>query len=450
MNIQSDSKKIKKGDTFIALRGIENDGHDYIEEAIKNGATTIIAEEGLYNVNTIIVEDTRKYLIEYLDNKYKEELKDLKLIGITGTNGKTTTCFLLHQVLSDLNSPCAYIGTLGFYMDKKVKDLNNTTPDLIDIYEMLIECKRNGYKFVAMEVSSHALDLNRIGNLKFDYAIFTNLTQDHLDYHKTLDNYIKAKRKLFEKINENGKTLVNYDDEHKDNFIMDNTILYGFKGGNYKVEDFNIKDNETYFVIKKDNELMEFNTQLLGKHNIYNILVTIIILDNLGYDYNTIKKQISNVYSPNGRMETIKYNDNTIIIDYAHTPDAVSKIISTVKEFNKGNIITIIGCGGNRDKTKRPIMGTISTDLSNHVIFTSDNPRYENELDIINDIIKDLKNQNYEIEKDRKEAIKKGIQMLKKNDILLILGKGHENYQIINGEKFHFDDKEEVIKLIRR
>ena len=231
---------------------------------------------------------------------------------------------------------------------------------------------------------------------------------------------------------------------------MDNTILYGFKGGNYKVEDFNIKDNETYFVIKKDNELMEFNTQLLGKHNIYNILVTIIILDNLGYDYNTIKKQISNVYSPNGRMETIKYNDNTIIIDYAHTPDAVSKIISTVKEFNKGNIITIIGCGGNRDKTKRPIMGTISTDLSNHVIFTSDNPRYENELDIINDIIKDLKNQNYEIEKERKEAIKKGIQMLKKNDILLILGKGHENYQIINGEKFHFDDKEEVIKLIRR
>ena len=203
MNIQSDSKKIKKGDTFIALRGIENDGHDYIEEAIKNGATTIIAEEGLYNVNTIIVEDTRKYLIEYLDNKYKEELKDLKLIGITGTNGKTTTCFLLHQVLSNLNSPCAYIGTLGFYMDKKVKDLNNTTPDLIDIYEMLIECKRNEYKFVAMEVSSHALDLNRIGNLKFDYAIFTNLTQDHLDYHKTLDNYIKAKRKLFEKINEN-------------------------------------------------------------------------------------------------------------------------------------------------------------------------------------------------------------------------------------------------------
>lgn len=450
MNIQSDSKKIKQGNTFIALEGYEYDGHDFIEEAIANGATEVIANKGLYSVETLIVNDTKKYLIDYLDKTYREELKNLKIIGVTGTNGKTTTCYLIQQALNKLDTKCAYIGTLGFYMGDKIRDLNNTTPGIIDIYEMLIECKEKGYNYVVMEVSSHALDMDRIGNLKFDYAIFTNLTRDHLDYHKTIENYAKAKQKLFDKIKENGKSIINCDDEYKDYFAKEGSILYGFTGGNYTINDFKISNEGTYFAIKKGENVIEFDSKLLGKHNIYNMLVTIIVLDNMGYGFDKIKDIIKNIKSPDGRMDTINNDEKTYIIDYAHTPDAVEKIINTVKEFNKGKIITIIGCGGNRDKTKRPLMSNISTKLSNYVIFTSDNPRYENPEEIIDDMICNLSNDNYEVIINRHEAIKKGIQMMDKNDILLLLGKGHETYQIVNGTKTHFDDKEEVLKLIRR
>ncbi len=434
MNIKDDSRKVVKGDIFVALKKI-NDGHKYVIDAIKNGASKVVVEEGDYDAETIKVADTHKYLVDYLYDNYYNKIKDLKLIGMTGTNGKTTTCFLLYQALNKLGIKCAYIGTIGFYLDKKIKPLNNTTPDILEIYELLLECVDNNIEYVVMECSSHALDMHRLDKLEFKYGIFSNLTIDHLDYHKTIENYIKAKQKLFDQVTI--KTLVNSDDEYKDYFIRNNTITYGLNG-DYKLSDIDL--NKRTFKVNN----ITYKTNLIGKHNIYNLLVVIALLSELKLD----TKVVEDLTCPPGRMDIVKKDDNLIIIDYAHTPDAVSKIINSVKELKHNKIITIIGCGGDRDSSKRPIMSNISCSNSDYVIFTNDNPRCENPNNIISDMLHNLDKFNYEIILNREKAIIKGIQMLEKNDILLVLGKGHENYQIINGVKYHFDDKETVIKNI--
>ena len=434
MNIKDDSRKVNKDDIFVALKKF-HDGHEYVLEAIKNGASKVVVEEGDYEVETIKVKDTHEYLVNYLYDNYYDKIKKLKLIGMTGTNGKTTTCFLIYQALNKLGIKCAYIGTIGFYLDKKIKSLNNTTPDILEIYELLLECVDNDCEYVVMECSSHALDMHRLDGLQFQYGIFSNLTQDHLDYHKTLENYIKAKQKLFDQVTI--KTFVNSDDKYKDYFIRDNTIMYGLNG-DYKLSDINLKER----TFKVNN--ITYKTNLIGKHNIYNLLVVIALLSELKLD----TKIIEDLTCPPGRMDIVNFNNNMIVIDYAHTPDAVSKILDSVKELEFNKIITIIGCGGDRDSFKRPIMSKIACDNSDYVIFTNDNPRHENPNNIISDMLHNLDKFNYEIILNREKAIIKGIQMLEKNDILLVLGKGHENYQIINGVKHHFDDKEIVLKNI--
>ena len=444
MNIKIDSRKVKQGDTFIAIKEINHDGHDYINDAILNGATTIIAEYGDYSVNTIIVDNTKKYLEEYLENNYYEQIKDLKLIGITGTNGKTTTSYLIYQALNNIGIKCAYIGTLGFYMEDSL-DINNTTPNLYELYNMLIECKKNNYEYVVMEVSSQGIAMGRINTLIFDYAIFTNLTQDHLDYHKTMEVYLEEKQKLFSNIKEEGIAIINNDDLYKDYFLINNkNITYGKNNSDYNIEIENITFNGTYFKLNNKS----YFTKLVGVYNIYNISSVIILLELLNID--NIDDIIKELNPPKGRLELIKYKDNNIIIDYAHTPDAVFKVINEVSKIKHNRIITIIGCGGNRDKSKRKIMGEIATSNSSFVIFTSDNPRYEKPKNILKDITCKLDKKNYKIIVNRKKAIKRGIQMLEKNDILLLLGKGHEDYQIIKNKKYPFSDKNVVLKYIRR
>ena len=444
MNIKIDSRKVEKGDTFVALKGINHDGNDYIEEAIKNGATTIIATKGEYSVNTIIVKDTLEYLTEYLENNYYDEIKDIKLIGMTGTNGKTTTCFLIYQALNKLNIPCAYIGTIGFYLDNEVKELNNTTPNIYELYNMLLLCAKKNIKYVVMEVSSQGIAMGRIKTLIFDYVIFSNLTQDHLDYHKNMKDYALAKQGLFRQTN-NSVAIVNNDDSYKDYFLLDNkNITYGKEKSDYIIKDINSTLDGTYFKLNDE----EYFTKLIGEYNVYNITIVIILLKTMGY--NNISNLIKELLPPVGRMDIVKYNNNYIVIDYAHTPDAVKKIIFNVSKLEHNKIITMVGCGGNRDKTKRPIMGNIATTYSDYVIFTSDNPRFENKRKILKDIVCKLDNNNYKIVVNRKKAIKKCIQMLTKNDILLLLGKGHEDYQIIKDKKIPFSDKEVVLKTIRR
>lgn len=439
LNIKDDSRKVEKGDTFVALKKV-NDGHDYIIDAINKGANKVVVEKGLYDVETIVVNDTHKYLVDYLKENYYDKIKKLKLIAMTGTNGKTTTCFLIYQALNKANIKCAYIGTIGFYIEDKIKDLNNTTPDILEMYELLLECVKRGVEYVVMEASSQALDMHRLDGLEFEYGIFSNITQDHLDYHLTMENYIKCKQKLFDNVK--NKTFVNIDDEYSNYFIRENSVTYGINKSDYQLSDFTIDLSGSRFKVNDTS----YKTSLIGKHNLYNILAVIALLGEL--DIANIEQIVESLIAPKGRMDVIRKGDNLIIVDYAHTPDAVSKIISAVKELKPNRIITIIGCGGNRDKTKRPIMSKIACENSDYVILTSDNPRCEDPKKIIDDMLQNLDNKNYEIDVNREKAIIKGIQSLTKNDILLVLGKGHETYQIIGNTKYDFDDKKIILSNI--
>ena len=432
--LQNDSRKVKKGDIFIALKGINGDGHDYIDDAINRGCSKVICEYGNYDYDNIeYVDSTKEYLDSYIKNKYVDIVKNLKLIGITGTNGKTTTSFLIYQALNKVGIRCAYIGTVGFYMDGNKHDSLNTTPDILSLYHMLIECVRNDIEYVVMEVSSQGLYYDRVKYLEFDYAVFTNLTQDHLDFHKTMDEYLKCKMKLFKNLKDTGVSIINKDDKYYKYFITDNCITYGVCG-DYKISDIDYDIKGSSFKINN----IDYDCKLIGSYNIYNMCVVIIMLELLNIDGSKIYNVVSSINSAPGRMEKFIYNDSIIVIDYAHTPDAVEKVIQVFKD--KGRVITVIGCGGNRDATKRKYMGKIASDNSDYVIYTADNPRYEDSGDIIIDMIQLLDTFNYEIEINRKKAIIKGIQMLKEGDILLVLGKGHEDYQEINGIKYPFSD----------
>ena len=448
LKLKVDSRKVEKGDTFLAIRGIDVDGHNYILNAIKNGASTIICEEGNYEVETIIVEDTREYLVEYLTMTYKDIKKEMKIIGVTGTNGKTTTSYLIYELLNLVNYKAAYIGTIGFYLDKKVCDLNNTTPDIWDIYDMMIRSYNNGCRYLVLEVSSQALHMKRVEGLLFDFAIFTNLTAEHLDYHQTMENYMLAKQQLFRQLKSDGLAIVNVDDNYSSNFILDgnNNITYGRLTSDYQISSFIINNFKSEIII---NNKYKINSSLIGTYNAYNLTASFIVTTTITNDCELISNNAKFLNSPPGRMDIIKSsNNNFIIVDYAHTPDAVLNILKEVNNFVVENIYTVIGCGGNRDKTKRPVMGQIASDYSKKVIFTSDNPRYEKPEDIINDMLGELKKDNYLIEIDRKKAIQKGIDLLKENDVLLVLGKGHETEQITNGVTNYFNDKEEILKYI--
>lgn len=432
MNLQVDSRKIKKGDTFVAIK----DGHNYIMDAIKNGASKIVAEKGNYEVETLIVDNTYEYLLNYLK---QFDLSKINLIGITGTNGKTTTCYLIYYILNQLGIKTSYIGTIGFYIDNYSKELNNTTPGIIELYEMILESIEKNCEYIVMEVSSHALDQNRIGDLEFKYTGFTNLTQDHLDYHKTMEQYALAKQKLFLKTSDT--SFINVDDQYFNIFLLEqnNNVTYGMNDSINQISDIKISTDKTEFKINGD----KYITNLIGKHNIYNLTLALSIIKKITNE--DLKEIVEKLPYPKGRMDIVEYGTNKIIVDYAHTPDAVEKIINSIKELNPNHIYTIIGCGGGRDKTKRSLMASIAL-TSDFAIFTSDNPRNEEPMDIINDMINNLEKTNYEVVINRKEAIKKGIQMLTDSDILLVLGKGHENYQIVNGVKHYFDDKEEILK----
>lgn len=449
INIKTDSRKVQKGDTFVAIKGATVDGHDYIESAIKNGATKIICEHGNYDVDTLIVPDTKEYLQNYIVSNFKDEVNKLDIIGITGTNGKTTTSYLTYQMLNKLGVKTAYIGTIGFYIDDDIKELPNTTPEILEVYSMLIEALEKGCKAVVMEVSSHALSLKRVEGLNFKIEAFTNLTEDHLDYHKTMENYLNAKLKILDQLKSDGTIIVNNDDEYGKYFKQKNFKTIGFNESNYQILDYESDTNGTNINFKYNDNIYSVKTNLRGKFNVYNYMTTLAIINTYKYSIDEIISITKSVYPPKGRCEQVIVRDAEAIIDYAHTPDAVEKIINSFLENKQGRIITIVGCGGDRDPMKRPIMGKIATEKSDYVIFTNDNPRTEDPNTIMNDIIAGVSKDNYEIVLDRKSAINKGLSLLKTNDTLLILGKGHEDYQIIGHEKHHLDDKEIVLEYLK-
>jgi len=446
LKIKTDSRKVKNGDTFVALRGINSDGHDYIESAIKNGAVKIVAEEGSYSVQTVIVDDSRKYLEEFLYDEYKSYLEDMKIIVITGTNGKTTTSYLLYEALNRLKVNTSYIGTVGFYKKEKVKDLPNTSPDICDIYDILVDSYESGYKTVVMEVSSQGLSYGRLNKIPFDYAVFTNLTQDHLDYHGTMENYAKAKQQLFYQLKKDGISVINIDDSYHSYYEIGDTRTYGFAGSYYQIKNMELNSFGSSFSVND----MHIRTSLIGKYNVYNVLCATIILDLIGFSKDEIERTIPTLTPPPGRMDMISFHKNTVIIDYAHTPDALENILDCVNDLTHKKVITVVGCGGDRDHEKRPLMGETAGKVADYTIVTTDNPRTEKPEDIISEIEAGISKTKgkYEVVVDRIEAIRKAISIMNKKDIIVLAGKGHEKYQEIGKKKIPFDEKEIVKQIL--
>lgn len=446
---ETDSRKVKPGQTFVAIKGYTVDGHDYINKAIENGASEIIAEKDVdVNVPVKVVENSAKYFQEKLVEEYSSMFEKLKLIGITGTNGKTTSAYLTYQMLNKLGHKTAYMGTLGFLYDSHTEVLPNTTPEILTIYKILEEALENKCEYVVMEISSHALDLKRIEGLKFDICAFTNLTEDHLDYHKTMENYLNCKLTIIDYLKDNGTMIVNKDDDSSIKFTEKASKFktFGIGEADYDINSFDIHPDHTDINFKVYNDEYKVKTNLTSKFNIYNYMTMFSIVHELGFNCEDIINITKDLKQPKGRCETYKVKEGFAVVDYAHTPDAVLKVVTAYKELAKARVITLVGCGGDRDPMKRPIMGNIATKYSDFVVFTNDNPRTEDPQNIMKDILKGVEKDNYEVCLDRREAIKKALDMIEKDDIVLLLGKGHEDYQILGHTKVHLDDSEEILK----
>ena len=436
VGLWKNSNFVKKGDAFL----VDNKNKYYVHDAIKNGACKIITElDDIYSTKTIKVKSINEYIKNYYD------FNNIKLIGITGTNGKTTTCYLIYQMLNMLGVKVAYIGTIGFYINDSIRNIDNTTPSIDILYSLINEAKENNCEVIVMEVSSHALKQDRVYGLLFDAIAVTNITRDHLDYHKTKKDYIKSKEKLTKMLKNKKICVLNKKDKYYKKFkkkFNNNYII----GKDIKIKILNKCLNGTNIILK-DNKKYKLSLSLFGNFNIYNFLTAYKIIKELGYNYDIVLNNTKYLLEPVGRMENYKYKTNVIFIDYAHTPDAIKNVLRTVSNVKSKGIITILGAGGNRDVNKRKQMAKEACKYSKNVIFTNDNPRYEDERKIVNDLLKGASG-NYKIIYDRFLAIKEGINMLKDNMILMILGKGHEEYQIINGKNYYSSDKQRVLDII--
>ena len=449
-----DSRKVKKDSLFVAQKGTQIDGHDFIDSAIKDGASVVVLEQMpnqiKENVTYLQVADSSKALALLAKNYYEDPSSKLKLIGITGTNGKTTTVTLSYNLFKSLGYECGLISTIVNKIGNREIVSTHTTPDSLSLNKLLNEMVESGCEYVFMEVSSHAVDQHRIWGLTYYGGVFSNITHDHLDYHKTFSNYINAKKGFFDSLNEKAFSLTNIDDRNGEK-MLESTKSRKFTYSLSRMADYKAKIIEnSFFGLLLNINGKEVSTQLVGQFNAYNLLAIYSIAELCGLKQEEILVGLSKLKAANGRFETYRLkNASTAIIDYAHTPDALLNVISTINEIKfAGKLITVVGCGGNRDKTKRPQMAKIAQEGSDIVILTSDNPRFENPDDIIEDMKKGVvDNENLFCITDRRQAIKLASQLAKdKSDIILIAGKGHETYQEIEGVKHHFDDKEEVLK----
>lgn len=453
-DIVFDSRMVKKDSLFVAQKGTQIDGHDFIDSAINDGASVVVLEQMpnqiKENITYLQVEDSSKALALLARNYYDDPSSKLKLIGITGTNGKTTTVTLSYNLFKCLGYECGLISTIVNKIGNKEIISTHTTPDSLSLNKLLNEMVECGCEYVFMEVSSHAVSQNRIWGLTYYGGVFSNITHDHLDYHKTFSNYINAKKGFFDLLNEKAFSLTNIDDRNGEK-MLESTKSRKFTYSLSRMADYNAKVIEnSFFGLLLNINGKEVSTQLVGQFNAYNLLAIYSIAELCGLKQEEILVGLSKLKAANGRFATYRLkNASTAIIDYAHTPDALLNVISTINEIKlEGKLITVVGCGGNRDKTKRPEMAKIAQERSDIVILTSDNPRFENPEDIIEDMKKGVvDNENLFCITDRRQAIKLATQLAKdKNDIILIAGKGHETYQEIDGVKYHFDDKEEILK----
>jgi UDP-N-acetylmuramoyl-L-alanyl-D-glutamate--2,6-diaminopimelate ligase len=452
-----DSRKVTENCLYIAIRGTVADGHSFITSSVEKGAGTIICEELpdtlQEDVTYIKVKDSSKALGQLASNFYGNPSEKLQLIGVTGTNGKTSVSTLLFDVFKNLGYDSALLSTVEIRIGDQTIPATHTTPDVIIINKILAQAVEEGCDFAFMEVSSHGIAQNRIEGLHFKMAGFTNLTHDHLDYHKTFDEYLKIKKKFFDGLDENAVAITNIDDKNG-NVMLQNTKAVKKTYASKTMADYHGKLLEADF----NGMLLNFNgkefwTTLTGKFNVYNLLLVFAIASELGLEQDEILQSISTLKRVSGRFETFKSDGGIFfIVDYAHTPDALENVLDSINDIRTKNerLITVFGCGGNRDHAKRPEMGNIATKKSTLAIITSDNPRTENPAVIIKEIEAGVEPQHfskYTSIPDRREAIKMAIKFAEPKDIILVAGKGHENYQEINGVKHHFDDKETINEL---
>ncbi|MBL7814519.1 MAG: UDP-N-acetylmuramoyl-L-alanyl-D-glutamate--2,6-diaminopimelate ligase [Saprospiraceae bacterium] len=457
--IAFDSRKVVQNSLFVAVRGTQVDGHDFISKAIENGASAIICEE-IPVIDTLArfikVENASAALGSLAANFYDNPTQNLKVVGVTGTNGKTSTATLLYDLFAGLGYKCGLISTVEYRVASRTLPSTHTTPDQIALQQLFCEMVTEGCQFAFMEVSSHALAQNRVSGIQFTGAIFSNITHDHLDYHKTFENYRDAKKLLFDGLSKNAFALTNNDDRNG-RFMLQNTKAQKYSYALRKVADFKAKIIENGLLgLHLDMDGHDFYARMIGEFNAYNLLAVYSAAVLLGADKLEVLTILSNLKGAEGRFDYIHdiQRDIVGIVDYAHTPDALENVLETIRHFRKGTqkIITLTGAGGDRDPAKRRIMGKIGVTLSDTLILTSDNPRSEDPLSIIEQMKVDIavKDASKVLEiADRRQAIRTAVKLAQKGDIILLAGKGHEKYQEINGVKLPFDDKDELSKALK-
>lgn len=452
-SIENDNRKVQQGSLFICIKGYTVDGHDFAQSAVESGAAAILAERPLkLDVPVLVVNDTKRAMAVLADAFYEHPTKQLHLIGITGTNGKTTTSHLIEKILADAGKKTGLIGTMYTKIGNEIQETKNTTPESLTLQKTFKKMADEKVEAAVMEVSSHALDLGRVHGCDYNVAVFTNLTQDHLDYHHTMEEYKRAKSLLFSQlgntfnVDQPKYAVLNADDSASETYKKStaaHVVTYGIdQAADIKAIDIEMTSSGTKFLLQALGKEFPMKIQLIGKFSIYNVLASVAAALVSGISIEQIIFSIENVKGVAGRVELVNAGQNfTVIVDYAHTPDSLENVLKTIQQFAKRKIFVVVGCGGDRDRTKRPIMAKIACQYATNPIFTSDNPRSEDPLAILKEMEEGVREEDYLVIPDRKEAIARAVQKASEGDVILIAGKGHETYQIIGKEVHDFDDR---------
>ena len=451
-DIVYDSRKVQPGDLFCCITGTFSDGHEYAPMAKQLGAAALVVERELdIDIPQLIVPNTRIAMAEMAAAYYGYPSREMKMVGVTGTNGKTSTTYMIKSIAEEAGVKVGLIGTIHNLIGDRILETERTTPASVDLQKILRDMKNEGVELVVMEVSSHALDQARVHGVDFDIGIFTNLTQDHLDYHKTFENYLAAKKKLFL---HSKRAVVNADDPHFDAITEGLTIpitTFGIREkADFSASDIEITTAGAQFMMKTPSGDIRMKISIRGLFSVFNAMGASAAATLLGFDADAIREGLSKL-TVSGRLEPLPTDgDYSVLLDYAHTPDALENALRTVRGFAKGRVVTLFGCGGNRDKAKRPIMGEIAGRYSDFLVVTSDNPRDEEPMEIINNVLDGVNKSGCQhvVIEDRRAAIKYALEHARPKDVIVLAGKGHENYQEICGGKRHFDEKEIVAELL--